>query len=61
MREQFRRLHPASSIKKALFHVEVDKGIIIKLKWNAQGKKGMILSVVRPGYRISSCTIKRGS
>ena len=52
-----------------MFHLERVKNIFIKLKWNAQGK-GMILidfpfyrphAFGRPGYRIDSRTIKRGS
>jgi hypothetical protein len=56
---------------RKVVQLEKIKLVIILLKWNAQGK-GMILigflsyrslmvSVVRPGYRISSRTIKRGS
>jgi hypothetical protein len=46
------------------------KIVIIHLKWNAQGKgmivlgflfTGLMVLVVRPGYRIGSRTIKRGS
>jgi hypothetical protein len=52
------------------FHLEVDKSIIIKLMRNAQGEgmilygffvTGLMVLVVRPGYRISSRTTKRGS
>jgi hypothetical protein len=52
------------------FCLEVDKIIIIKIKCNTQGKgmiligfflTGLMVLVVRPGYRIGSRTIKRGS
>jgi hypothetical protein len=52
------------------FHLEVEKIVFIKLKWNTQGKGLFLIGflfyrsyvlVWRPGYRIGSCTIKRGS
>ena len=38
MGEQFASLHEASAIKKE-FHLEVDKIVIIKLKWNMRKAK----------------------
>jgi hypothetical protein len=68
------RSNPQDFTKQAqsrkVVQLEKIKIVIIHLKWNAQGK-GMILIgflsyqyhvlVVRPGYRIGSHTIKRGS